>query len=634
MPYAPCPVPCAYTTDKPLLLPYMSLCVNPTCPRPDHPDNQSNRFCQSCGSNLLLQGRYGVLRLLSDKSGFGKIYEALEGDTPKILKVLKEELNSSEKAVELFQQEAQVLGELNHPGIPKVDGYFQYQNRNGQPLHCIVMEKIEGCNLDEWLQQGGNQPISQAQAIAWLKQLAEILQLVHSKQYFHRDIKPSNIMLAPSGQLVLIDFGTAREMTVTYLAKRGAGHPITSIESRGYSAPEQINGQAVPQSDFFSLGRTFVFLLTARQPLAMYDSYSDALNWRGCAPEVSPLLLDFIDWLMAREVRERPADVQVILQRLRDIEVELGETLNAVGGFPGTQTLPVAQEQQNQFPLAVVAGVLLAFLAYLDRQLKNATYPPSTRTATSSASQSNKFPLVVFILVILPLLGLAILALAGPQVACFLGLSSENCAPAVRRPPRPTQPPQRKGKVDFFPYQEGRDSKGRTAEFSVAVLSVEYKWNFGSSYQIQYNDKVITVDELRANLEQEGIQKIMENPSEIISIGTASCEGERSVEERRALERAKQIQLLGKKLFSKVGSVKGYRLLNLGQFARGDCQTGGDLTSYQRSIIIIGVRKKSEGVLLDEALRSRLENKPFADFSLDDYSLGSPDKFKTIPSQL
>ncbi|WP_017718778.1 serine/threonine protein kinase [Kamptonema formosum] len=609
----------------------MSLCVNPTCPRPDHPENQSNRFCQSCGSNLVLQERYRVLRLLSDKTGFGKIYEACEGDTPKILKVLKEELNSSDKAVELFQQEAEVLGELNHPGIPKVDGYFQYQSRNGQPLHCTVMEKIEGWNLDEWVRQRGNQPISQAQAIAWLKQLAEILQLVHSKQYLHRDIKPSNIMIAPSGQLVLIDFGTAREMTVTYLAKRGAGHPITSIESRGYSAPEQINGQAVPQSDFFSLGRTFVFLLTARQPLEMYDSYSDALNWQRFAAEVSPLLLNVIDWLMARDVRERPASAREILQRLREVEAQLDGTLIPAGGSggteTGTQTLPVASSEQNQFPLAVAAAVLLAFLAYLGDKLKNTASPPAT-------SRPNKFPLVVFILVILPLLGLAALTLAGPQVACLLGLSSENCAIAFKRPPRPGQPPQRKGKVDFFPYQEGRDSKGRTAEFSVAVLSVEYKWSFGSYYQIQYNDKVITVDDLRANLEQEGIQKIMENPSEIISIGTASCEGERSVEERRALERAKQIQLLAKKLFSKVGSVKGYRLLNLGQFVRDDCQAGGDLTSYQRSIIIVGVRKKSEGVLLDEALRSRLENRPFADFTLDDYSLGSAEKFRTIPSQL
>jgi hypothetical protein len=126
----------------------------------------------------------------------------------------------------------------------------------------------------------------------------------------------------------------------------------------------------------------------------------------------------------------------------------------------------------------------------------------------------------------------------------------------------------------------------------------------------------------------------MENPSEVISVGTASCEGTPQVEERRALERAQQIQLLAKKLFSNVASVQGYRLLNLGQFRKDNCQPNQDETSYQRSLIIIGVRKQSEGVILDEALRSRLEKKPFGDFQLEDYSLGLQDKFRTIPSRL
>jgi eukaryotic-like serine/threonine-protein kinase len=190
------------------------------------------------------------------------------------------------------------------------------------------------------------------------------------------------------------------------------------------------------------------------------------------------------------------------------------------------------------------------------------------------------------------------------------------------------------GKVDYFPYEEGRDSQGRIAEFNVAVLSVEYKWLLGSDFQVKYNDQIINLDTLKSNLEQEGIQRIMENPTEIISVGTASCEGVVAVEERRALERSKQIQLLAKKIFSNTNSVKGYRLLNLGQFRRSDCQASQDLTAYQRSIIIIGVRKQSEGVVLDEALRDRLEKKPFADFKLEDYSLGSSEKFKTTPSNL
>ncbi len=196
------------------------------------------------------------------------------------------------------------------------------------------------------------------------------------------------------------------------------------------------------------------------------------------------------------------------------------------------------------------------------------------------------------------------------------------------------QAPERKGKVDYFAYAEGNDSQGRIAEFNIAVLSVEYKWLLGSNFQIKHNDIIISLEALKLTLEQEGIQKIMENPSEIISVGTASCEGDVLVEQQRALERSRQIQLLAKKLFSNTFSVKGYRLLNLGQFQRSDCKPNQDLTAYQRSIIIIGVKNKSKGVILDEALRNRLENKPFADFKLEDYSLGSLEKFKTIPSNL
>jgi eukaryotic-like serine/threonine-protein kinase len=573
----------------------MSLCINPTCPKPNHPDNDENRFCQSCGSQLELLGRYRVMRLLSDKTGFGKVYEAYEQDTPKILKVLKEELSSDAKAVELFQQEAAVLGQLNHPGIPKVDGYFQYQTRDNVLLHCIAMEKIDGPNLEQWLKQQQNRPISEQQAIAWLKQLAEILILVHGKQYLHRDIKPSNIMIRPDGQLVLIDFGTAREITRTYLEKvSSGGHSMTAISSSGYSAPEQMHGQAVPQSDFFALGRTFVFLLTGYHPLEMYDAVHNVLHWRNHANHVSPLLLNLIDSLMAREIEKRPINAQEILQRLKEIEQPLAgsavATVNVVGS-PKTQdfsspttttntTLPPAEKEPEKLPL-------LAWLAAL--------------------------------LVVLGFLGVVALATRNPK----LGTS-----------PTYGQAPEKKGKVDYFPYEEGRDSQGRIAEFNVAVLSVEYKWQLGSDYQVKYNDKLINLDSLKSNLEQEGIQRIMENPSEIISVGTASCEGNVAAEERRAFERSKQIQLLAKKLFNNNRSLKGYRLLNLGQFQRSDCQANQDLTAYQRSIIIVGVRKQSEGVILDEALRNRLEKKPFADFKLEDYSLGSVEKFKTIPSNL
>ncbi|HAX77473.1 MAG TPA: serine/threonine protein kinase [Cyanobacteria bacterium UBA11372] len=608
----------------------MSLCINPICPQPDNPADGNSRFCQGCGSPLDIAGRYRVTRLLSDKTGFGKVYEAYEGNTPKILKVLKEDLNRNAKAVELFEQEAAVLGQLDNPGIPKVDCYFQYQTRNGIRLHCIGMEKIEGVNLEQWLEQRGNQPISQEQALNWLEQITAILHLVHSKQYLHRDIKPSNIMLRgatpPSqggagGDLVLIDFGTAREMTYTYLAKIGSGERITAIESSGYTAPEQAFGQAIPQSDFYSLGRTFVFLLTGRHPLDMYDSRNDVLNWRGYATHVSPLLLDLIDRLMAKEIKQRPANTQDLLRRIEEIKRELTETVNVSAIGRDTTFVAAAPPQSRKnttfIPTLVrwVGG--LALLSALLNSIKTRT---TTLLPSRQREENDKLPLIALIaalLVALGLIGLTALAWNG-----------------LRRIPIAIQKPERKGKVDYFPYIKGADSQGRTAEFSVAVLSVEYKWSFASDYEIQHNNQIITLDALRKNLEQEGIRRIMEKPTEIISVGTASCEGNLAEEERRASRRAQQIQLVAKKIFSNVRSVEGYRLLNLGQFRRSGCQANQDLTSYQRSVIIIGVKNKTPGVNVDEALRDRLEKKPFADFKLEDYSLGSADKFKTISSNL
>ncbi len=300
----------------------MGICINPDCLTPNYPHDPAHRYCQSCGSDLLLVGRYRVTSLLSDNSGFGTIYEADEQNIPKILKVLKKQLNHQPKAVELFQQEVEVLQQLDHPGIPKVDGYFQYQTKHNLSLHCFVMEKIDGLNLEQWLELRLNQPIDEKTAIKWLKQVTEILDKVHQKDYFHRDIKPSNIMVRGNGQLVLIDFGTAREITGTYLAKVSRKkEEVTGIITPGYTPLEQANGQALPQSDFFALGRTFVYLVTGESPNFMkINPYTGELIWQDQTKHISPQLIDLINYLIAPFPGQRPKNAQEILSRLTEIE--------------------------------------------------------------------------------------------------------------------------------------------------------------------------------------------------------------------------------------------------------------------------------------------------------------------------
>ncbi len=298
----------------------MSYCINPNCPKPSDPSNENRRNCRNCGTELLLQGRYRVLRPLGG-GGFGQTFEVDDQGTVKVLKVL---LKDHPKAVSLFQQEAAVLACLRHPGIPKVDkdAYFTcFPQDASEPVHCLVMEKIEGLNLQDWLKERDNQPITQALAMEWLKQLADILDQVHQQNYFHRDIKPNNIMRRPDGQLALIDFGTAREVTGTYLAKVGQGQNVTGIVSPGYTPPEQVNGKAVPQSDFFALGRTFVYLLTGKSPNEFpEDPRSGKLIWRDRANHIGKSMADVIDYLMAPFPGKRPQNAQMILQCLAETD--------------------------------------------------------------------------------------------------------------------------------------------------------------------------------------------------------------------------------------------------------------------------------------------------------------------------
>ncbi|MGB3421007.1 MAG: bifunctional serine/threonine-protein kinase/formylglycine-generating enzyme family protein [Dolichospermum sp.] len=300
----------------------MSLCINSNCLNPENSDNIF--FCQACGSELILQGRYQAIIELG-RGGFGVTYQINEigKNQTKVLKVL---INNQPKAIELFKQEAAVLSQLNHPGIPKVepDAYFVYfPNESRNPIHCFVMEKIEGIDLEKYM-QNRKRPIGQTLAIYWLKDLVTILEQVHNQNFFHRDIKPSNIMLrAENAQPVLIDFGTVRQVTETVVNQDGQ---VTAIVSAGYTPPEQINNNAVPQSDFFALGRTFVYLLTGKKPLdpAIYDSDHERLNWRiHTSEEISPMLADLLDDMMQRLYKDRPQTTHKILQRITTIEQSL-----------------------------------------------------------------------------------------------------------------------------------------------------------------------------------------------------------------------------------------------------------------------------------------------------------------------
>ncbi len=313
-----------------------SHCINPNCPEP-YPQNWSNNYCQSCGAPLRLQNRYIPMQKLG-VGGFAITYIVWDMYTrcDRVLKVL---VANTPKSLELFRQEAEVLSNIRHWGIPKVDidSYFEItiNQLTQRQLPCLVMEKIDGQTLQDYLDQHP-EGCPEECLLDWLRQAVEILRELHNNNIIHRDLKPANFMvrcqpnfgLYPGtekwGQLVAIDFGGAKQISTPPVNPSGnlaSQHSNTSTRlfSPGYSPPEQINGGAiVPATDFYALGRTFIHLLTGRYPAELENPMTGELNWRSKI-RVTPVFADLLDDMVNPNISRRPATATEIQSRLRKI---------------------------------------------------------------------------------------------------------------------------------------------------------------------------------------------------------------------------------------------------------------------------------------------------------------------------
>jgi len=184
------------------------------------------------------------------------------------------------------------------------------------------MEKIEGLNLEQYLKERGNRPIREKRAIRWLAELALILEQIHNHDFLHRDIKPQNIMLRANGWMAMIDFGTARHINSEYQEKQAAG-AITSINSPGYAPIEQVQGKAMRQSDFYALGQTILFLLTAKRPQDLMEDPSQKVIWQDFLDDINVEFEQLIESLVAVNPQDRPNSARDIFNKAVSIEPSL-----------------------------------------------------------------------------------------------------------------------------------------------------------------------------------------------------------------------------------------------------------------------------------------------------------------------
>lgn len=313
----------------------MSYCLNPKCNQPENGDQ--NQFCISCGTKLWLGDRYKIIRPLTDK-GMGRTFLGIDEIDPKKSRCIIKQVNhyfdpnNFEKSKLDFEKEAlklQLLGQ--HPQIPDLLAYFipSAQQKYGN-LPILVQEYIEGESIIKEVFEEKN-------IIELLQHILPVLQFIHEQNIIHRDINPYNIIrrsplnpplekeeatpLNPplekgededGGELILVDFSTAKVTTKTALSKTG-----TVIGSAAYTAPEQLRGKAEFASDIYSLGITCIHLLTGMHPFDLFSSLDGIWVWKDYLPQpINPELINIINKMIADKIAQRYQSASEVLASL------------------------------------------------------------------------------------------------------------------------------------------------------------------------------------------------------------------------------------------------------------------------------------------------------------------------------
>lgn len=256
----------------------------------------------------LVDGKYKILSEIGH-GGMSVVYMAINEKANKtwaVKEVRKDGKMDFNTVRQGLMAEIETLKKLKHPNLPSIVDVIEDEDS-----FIIVMDYIEGRSLDKIIEENGAQP--EAFVVEWAKQLCDVFGYLHSRTpaIIYRDMKPANVMLKPDGNIMVIDFGTAKNYEIDL-------GETTGIGTIGYAAPEQYIGSGLgrtdARTDIYCLGITLYHLLTNVDPCKnlISDKSIRAIN---------PALSHGLDTIIKKCTEHQPDDrYQTCAELMYDLE--------------------------------------------------------------------------------------------------------------------------------------------------------------------------------------------------------------------------------------------------------------------------------------------------------------------------
>ena len=230
------------------------------------------------------------LRREIHRGGQGVVFEAIQTATrrPVAVKVLREGPLATEADDARFEREAQILGQLRHPNIVAVhDGGVVAGRR------YLVMDYVPGCPLDAYVEA---ERLSIPETLRLFAKVCQAVNIAHLRGVIHRDLKPANILVDPSGEPRVLDFGLARLSEFDALAEASPPATLTGqfVGSLPFASPEQAASRSAEidvRTDVYALGVTLYKLLTGKFPYSVTGSIRDVMDQILAAAPIRPRTL-------------------------------------------------------------------------------------------------------------------------------------------------------------------------------------------------------------------------------------------------------------------------------------------------------------------------------------------------------